>query len=167
MHLLWSLCTFCLLAGQVTVIVGDSGLCCCVPYFTCNVCQVLFTPFVCWCLNNFFVWWWLLLLLLLLFGFAVVVVVVVLVCFLFCFRDARAEWKLRRWLHGFVLSHTCIHCLQSLCAVVHCLCLVILRASRTQGYLFVANDMKLFTGLCLVTFQLFKTNSAQQLPVQL
>ena len=45
MWIWWSLCTFCLLACQARVTVGDSGLCCC-------ICVTSFerwlTPFACW-----------------------------------------------------------------------------------------------------------------------
>ena len=44
MHLWWSLCTLYLLACQVRVTVGDSGLCCC----TCYVFRALINSLVCW-----------------------------------------------------------------------------------------------------------------------
>ena len=42
-----SLCTLNLLARQVTFAVGDSGLCCCVPRYSWDVCRALLIPFVC------------------------------------------------------------------------------------------------------------------------
>ena len=42
MYLWWSLCTFYLLACQVTVTVRDSGLCCCVPCLSSAVTSLRF-----------------------------------------------------------------------------------------------------------------------------
>ena len=43
----WSLCIIYLLACQVRVTLGESCLCCCVPYYTCDVSRTLLLPFVC------------------------------------------------------------------------------------------------------------------------
>ena len=40
-YLWWSLCTFYLVACQVRVTVGSSGLCCCIPCYSCDVSQEL------------------------------------------------------------------------------------------------------------------------------
>ena len=44
---LLELCTFYLLACQVTVTAGDSGFRGCVPCYPCEVCPALLIPFVC------------------------------------------------------------------------------------------------------------------------
>ena len=46
-RLSWILCTLYYLAHQVTIIVGDSCLCGCVPYCVCDVSRALLPPFAC------------------------------------------------------------------------------------------------------------------------
>ena len=42
----WSVCSLCLLVCQLKVNVGDSAVCSCVPFYTCDVWRVLLPPFV-------------------------------------------------------------------------------------------------------------------------
>ena len=59
MYLWWSLCTLYLLACQVRVTIGDSGLCCCAIVMS-KIFWALINSFVCWFCTDLhrFCWFW-------------------------------------------------------------------------------------------------------------